>query len=356
MEDCDKGLIKISVRNKIANKISMFFKGRRSVNRLIESFNGDNGASFDTNNFVLFNYLYNDGCKSVNLGDYVQTLALKNCLDNVFDNSKYTYFDRDTISKYQGTPSVCIFQGWFSHTYDFMPLQNILPVFIGTHLISKSQTFISRLNRKSGYFKNREVGCRDGFTLDFCQKQNIPSYFSRCLTLTFPKREITDKQNKVFFVDIPEKFLQYIPEEIKNDAVIVKQRNSRDVIKRNWEDCMQKTDNLLNRYRNEAKLVITSALHCASPCIAMGVPTILIQSAIETKTRFGSLKNIIKTHDLNDFKNGLINFSGYTPDIERLKHLMLKNLELSIAKELNQNINEDELGKIREEIASFCAV
>ncbi|MGV0033849.1 MAG: polysaccharide pyruvyl transferase family protein [Candidatus Azotimanducaceae bacterium WSBS_2022_MAG_OTU7] len=31
---------------------------------------------------------------------------------------------------------------------------------------------------------------------------------------------------------------------------------------------------LLERYRTQAKLVITSKLHCALPCIAMGIPVI----------------------------------------------------------------------------------
>jgi exopolysaccharide biosynthesis predicted pyruvyltransferase EpsI len=32
----------------------------------------------------------------------------------------------------------------------------------------------------------------------------------------------------------------------------------------------------LDRYRKEAKLVITSRLHCALPCIAMGIPVIVM--------------------------------------------------------------------------------
>ena len=36
------------------------------------------------------------------------------------------------------------------------------------------------------------------------------------------------------------------------------------------------TSELLERYRNEARLVITRALHCAAPCTAMGIPAVLI--------------------------------------------------------------------------------
>ncbi|WP_348518297.1 hypothetical protein [Campylobacter sp. CCS1377] len=52
---------------------------------------------------------------------------------------------------------------------------------------------------------------------------------------------------------------------------------------------------LLKRYENEAKLVIAIALHCASPCTAMGIPVVLLADNYnEQKTRFGALKGIEK--------------------------------------------------------------
>ena len=38
--------------------------------------------------------------------------------------------------------------------------------------------------------------------------------------------------------------------------------------------------NLCNRYKKEAKLVITSRLHCAVPCMAMGIPVVLARDNI----------------------------------------------------------------------------
>ncbi|WP_141082403.1 polysaccharide pyruvyl transferase family protein [Campylobacter devanensis] len=43
-----------------------------------------------------------------------------------------------------------------------------------------------------------------------------------------------------------------------------------------WKNLYRKTEDLLQTYKNKAKLIATSALHCAAPCTAMGIPVILI--------------------------------------------------------------------------------
>ena len=186
---------------------------------------------------------------------------------------------------------ICVFQGWFSHSYYFLPPPNILPVFVGTHFIESTQIFLQCLYaRVPWYFENKEIGCRDLYTLRFCEKMGFSAYFSRCLTLTLPKRKITKSQNKVFLVNITDDILHFIPKSLISNAQIINQRYVQIKENATQEYFFVITKNLLERYKNEASLVITTALHCAAPCVALGIPVVLIQNdKTEQNTRFCAL-------------------------------------------------------------------
>ncbi len=92
-------------------------------------------------------------------------------------------------------------QGWFALSYDFLPLSNILPVFVGTHFTAEAQNFLKHfIARFPHYFKDKECGCRDVFTFNFLQKMGIKSYFSKCLTLTLPKESLQTLKIKFSFI------------------------------------------------------------------------------------------------------------------------------------------------------------
>ena len=248
-------------------------------------------------------------------------------------------------------------QGWFALTYDFLPPANVLPVFVGTHLTAASQSFLKHfIARFPNYFKDKEIGCRDKFTLEFCQKLGVKSYFSRCLTLTLPKREIKESQNKIFLVNLNNEIKTLLPQALKDNVIEI---NQRSVKLNNFETFSQEfflkhTEELLNRYKNEAKLIITTALHCAAPCTAMGIPVVLIMDDYEEqKTRFGALEGILPFYTLEDLKQNKIDFNPKSLDIEALKESMLLNLKLSIAKAKGEVVDENELQNLREKIAHF---
>ena len=111
---------------------------------------------------------------------------------------EHTISDQQTyLSPSKESQILCVMQGWFSHSYYFLPSAYILPIFVGTHFTSQTQKFLHFfLARYPYYFQNKEIGCRDSFTLQFCQKYHITSYFSRCLTLTLPQRKVTCEHTK----------------------------------------------------------------------------------------------------------------------------------------------------------------
>ncbi|MDD6055235.1 MAG: polysaccharide pyruvyl transferase family protein [Helicobacteraceae bacterium] len=246
-------------------------------------------------------------------------------------------------------------QSWFSDSLRFLPSAHLFPLFIGTHLIDKAQRFLLYFNSiYPAYFKDKEIGCRDLYTLDFCKKMGFNAYFSRCLTLTLPKREETKEQNQIFLTNLEEHHIALLPQHIKQNAIKINQREVKLEDSYSEESYFNKAQETLDLYKNKAKLVITSALHCAAPCVAMGIPTILIAKDEENFTRFSALDGILKIHTEKDLKEAK-NYEVESKNIESLKQAMLKNLRLSINKLCKKEVDLKELQEIREFIANFKA-
>ena len=254
-------------------------------------------------NFLLFRYNYRSlsNIYGVNLGDYVQTIATKYVIEQIYDDIRFSFWDRDDLSNYKGVPAFTIMQGWFSHSDDFLPNKNILPVFIGTHITNpKRKIFAKKINRKYKYLQKLTFGCRDISTAEFMHELGLNAYFSRCLTLALPRREQKNTQKKVYIVDIPENLLSAIPSDLRKNATYITQRQvdcnlkTSDYINTE-EKYLRRASALLQEYSDNASLIITSALHCASPCVAMGIPTVLI-NLTDKNYRFGSLAGILKIY------------------------------------------------------------
>ncbi len=213
--------------------------------------------------YATFRYDY-----SGNLGDEIQSLAASQYLPRIDKK-----FDRDSLASItEEEEYLVIMNGWFSHFPDrcFPPSDSIVPVFIGLHITNWNDTAEHFLSSECiEYFKRHEpIGCRDKETMQLLASNGIEAFCSKCLTTTFPKREIEPKDGKVFLVDlagIP------LPEFLHEQAI----RVSHDAADRDGDKLNTlRAEQLLARYRDEARLVLTTRLHCALPCIAMGVPVV----------------------------------------------------------------------------------
>lgn len=311
-----------------------------------------------TNNFLLFNYflhnpLYDGFC---NLGDYIQTIATRVALSHLYQTPKLSYWDRDSLSFFRSIDQdriICIMQGWFSHSFGFLPNEKILPIWLGTHFDEVTQRFLKQVLVANPNYFQKGVGCRDLYTLEFCKNFHIPAYFSRCLTLTLPNRGESKDAKKVFFVDMPEDWESYFPKSITKDAVRIKQRWVK-CAEDHWSLSLKRAENLLFKYQKEAKLVVTTALHCAAPCLAMGIPVILIkEDSLENTKRFSALEGIITSYNLFDLQSGNVNFDPEPVNIETLKALLLENLRLSVECCVFDTVQSSELEEIRKEIENF---
>lgn len=222
-------------------------------------------------------YYQIEGLKRNNLGDVIQGIAAKQFLPN-----SSIPVNREELNSIGNEPGFLIGNGWFQHEFDnFPPPENITPFYISVH-IAKSD-FI-KLNRVRDHFKkNAPIGCRDKKTLWLMRGFGIPAYYSSCLTLTIKRENINNKPNsEIIWVDnidhpIPAKIEFKLNELIPNGFVKI----SHDTLSRfsTFDSYVSNNKIIVNdfieRY-NQAQLVLTTKIHCALPCIGMGVPVILI--------------------------------------------------------------------------------
>ena len=269
--------------------------------------------------FSSFKYNY-----SLNLGDNIQSLAAEQFLPQIDKK-----FDRDSLNSISEKKLyVIIMNGWFSHfpLKCFPPSDSILPIFIGFHISYGNDTEKHFLNSQCvNYLKCHEpIGCRDKRTMRLLAAKGVKVFYSKCLTLTFPKREIEPKNGKVFLVDanhIP------IPQFLHKNAVITS--HEIDDI---WGDELKvlMAKKLLKIYKEQARLVITTRLHCALPCLAMGIPVIFFGNPSEDRI---SLLN-----DLNVKINTLPN-KWITISYTILKRIHLENIFWKAATRLFYNVD-----------------
>ena len=219
-----------------------------------------------------------------NLGDEIQSLATEQFLPRVD-----VLIDRETMRSFEATePHVVVFQGWFAEFPEtcFPPAPAIVPVFVGFHVTRDYGAAPYLLAGESlAYLKAHEpIGCRDDGTRRMLERAGVTAYRSLCLTLTFPRRTAPPEDGRVFVVDVTG---VRIPAEIRDGAIVetheAPQGSSED-------DKRAEVRRLLDAYRERARLVVTSKLHCALPCLAMGIPVVFFGDPDDY--RYGVLRAI----------------------------------------------------------------
>ncbi len=212
--------------------------------------------------------------QSTNLGDEIQSIAADRFLPKVD-----LRVNRDSMAVTElGEPHLAIMNGWYSHFPKtcFPPTKNFVPVIYSMH--------ISDWNNSWDHFKtpacvdylksHGPVGCRDPRTRDVLLEMGVDAFHSSCVTLTLPKRTSEPKSPRTFFVDLPEARIdgRKLPDKIKKNAIAVSHL-TQDIFGPDLKFKM--ANKLLQTYRNHGGLIVTSRLHCALPCIAMGIPVIV---------------------------------------------------------------------------------
>ncbi len=237
----------------------------------------------------------------MNVGDIVQTIAVEFLYelmgisdDQIVGVSKYG------LSSYQEEEVVVPVTGFFNERPDMgeVPFSGkIIPVFLGYHL----GWGLYDKNNLEFFKKYQPIGCRDRYTQQVFVQHGIEAYVCGCPTIIFPRRAEAVGRNKVFLVDTPAELDAFIPGDMQSSVekishiVPLKQTPLRES---EYLELVEYTRYLLARYRDEARLVVTGRIHCALPCLAMGIPV------------------IFTTYNMQEAYDFLLNMVNvYTPDL-----------------------------------------
>ena len=303
-----------------------------------------------------------------NIGDYIQSVAQEQFYDHID-----CYVEREHMDSFISDEKVkVIMNAWFMwNPQNFPPSQWIDPLCISMHIVPSIADVM--LSEKSiTYLKKCEpVGARDRNTQKILESKGIKSYFSGCLTLTLGLNYKSPiKDNNIYFVDpyyefgnTKNRFLKYINAILlvlryKRKATIISKSFVLETVSRlsgishkidilahaasfyatyskafsddvllnakfithvivqsefkNDDEKMEYARELIRKYA-KAKLVVTSRIHCALPCLGVETPVIFVNSEelSDGKKRGGSngrfegLVDLLNT--LTWTKNGVVN-------------------------------------------------
>ncbi len=297
---------------------------------------------------------YDENKRFFNVGDNIQSLAAKQFLPKVD-----MLLNREKLAEYKGEKTKLIMNGWFTHNiHNWVPSEDILPVFVSFHM---NNTAASAMLSDQGiaYLKKHEpIGCRDQFTADTLKAKGIDAYFTGCLTLTLDSYKVDDSQRgeDIYIVDPlysyprPEKIFynakitmrnilngtafqlskknkhlkHFISSDLLNSAEFINQEPPSNTF--TDEEKFEMAEDLLKKYA-KAKLVITSRIHCALPCLALGTPVIFVNGfdSFVDSCRFDGILELFNRIDINSKTGEFSSNFGLKGKIDR--NTKVKNLE-----------------------------
>jgi len=297
---------------------------------------------------------YEENKKSFNVGDNIQSLAAQQFLPKVDK-----YLSREKLANYKGEKIKLIMNGWFTHNiHNWIPSVDIIPLFVSFHI---NNTAASAMLTKEGitYLKKHEpIGCRDQFTVEILQEKGIEAYFTGCLTLTLDsyKVEKIERGQDIYIVDPLYGYTTYkkVTYDYKRFLRSIQRGTIFDIGKRkrhlnqildanllkqatyieqeppagqySTEEKFEMAEDLLRKYAN-AKLVITSRIHCALPCLALETPVIFINGFdnFVDSCRFEGILDLFNRIDI-DSKTGKWK-ANFSLNSKIDKNTIIKNLE-----------------------------
>ena len=271
------------------------------------------------------------GKHSANIGDNMQSLAVRHMYRQLgIPETKILRIDRDQLPYYDG-PTVVLPMNAVFHRAILPVSDRIIPVFFGFH--AAGETILAHRDWLS---KQEPIGCRDPATAQALRDLGIGANVTGCLTCSLPQRAPGQSGTKVFLVQgagkgaFPEAALRAMPAKLWDGLVVVKQR--RDMVRlpltaADMADNDRVAEGLVTRYREEARLVVTALHHAAAPCLAAGIPVVLVRE--QADKRFGFLQGLLPVHLGPDYSG--IDWTPAPVDMTAVKAIQAAQFKAALA-------------------------
>lgn len=325
----------------------------------------------------------------INIGDYIQSLAARQYL-----NDSVQFISREKLLDYYGAKTRLIMNGWFLHDLNnWPPSENIIPMFIAFHVNSGAVSILNNAQSIEYLKKHQPIGCRDKYTVKLLSERGIKSYFSGCLTLTLGETYSSEsKDGQIYFVDpyMPKLFgvsfykKIYLTFTVIQNAITIikickKMHGGRLSLRKYYKaSCFFKTyrsffsksimlkaeylthmyhpdyfhsedqkfseaENLIHKF-SRAKLVVTSRIHCALPCLAIETPVIYTDDCLKNEISSCRLDGLLELFNILYIKDGKIVGKDINDDVNFVNQntkirnkTIYKKIKKDIIKVLNDN-------------------
>jgi hypothetical protein len=271
------------------------------------------------------------GLISINLGDYMQTLAVREAYRALgITDSDTIDIDRDNLPTYDGPLVKLVMNGCF-YDWCFPLAKSVIPIFIGFQ--AKQEVIDNHIDEIRPY---QPIGCRDEATAAELTRHGVQAYVSGCLTLTFPLRAKAPAKGKTFIVygdgagALPTEILRHIPSDRLATAELVHQRkivHELPLSKLGRQHAEDHARRLLEDYSARANLVITPLHHAAAPCAAMGIPVVICRRAYSS--RFSTLRHLLPFYEPKD--TNIIDWDRAPVDLSAHRQTALNQLAKALA-------------------------
>lgn len=322
--------------------------------------------------------------REVNIGDYVQGLASAQFLPSIDG-----FIEREQLKQYTSEDCSMIMNGWYMHhPQNWPPSDKIRPLFVAFHINSLAKNIL--LSKESvAYLKKYEpIGCRDLYTASLLKERGVDAYFSGCMTLTLGLKYHTNvSEDKCYIVDpyfhtnwtmrelisklfylianyksinkIAQKhplkdnylkkrlklsvfykeYLKAFTKDTLVNAEYICQQNTeyKDNFKTE-EEKLKEAERLIKLYA-KAKLVITSRIHCALPCLGLETPVIYIENAQDIEASFCRLNGLKELFTIIQWKDN---------------HLKVPTNQLKKYSINNQPVNKDLWKPLAQQLINRC--
>jgi hypothetical protein len=212
------------------------------------------------------------------------------------------------LQEYDGEPMVLPFNFLSQLLPDVSKISaKVTPVFLGISLaglkiLDRLSVEQLKISGQVDYLaRYAPIGTRDEYSRKVLTSLGIPAYLQGCLTNIFPRRKSGDYR-KTYLINCPVEVLPHIPSELLTDAEAL--NNSENVTGLTPQQIYRKIKTRCDEIRDTAKLIITSRYHIATPCYAMGIPTIFVRKPLNINigdVRLDTLNPLIPMYSYRNF-------------------------------------------------------
>ncbi len=245
---------------------------------------------------------------SKNIGDDIQSYAAAQFLPRID-----CFVDREHLSLFRselGERIAVIMNGWyFIRKFNWPPSPDLIPFYTSIHFNQEdyfgiNDTYLDGLGGEA-LRSFAPIGCRDNDSLALLEEKGIAAYYSGCLTLTLP-RTFEAKPGEVYacLTNVSDEVYSFVKtacpglelRQISHEPAIVENAT--------MQERFANVETLLSQYQN-AKFVITTRLHCALPCLALGTPVLLLsEHHVYEKSRFSGTSSLLYRCTEDEFLRG----------------------------------------------------